>query len=63
MIAVSSVIYRLFANVVRQIVTRWSLDNGKVSDAQFGFYPGRSTTHPMFILRHLIRHCHFRRGR
>ena len=26
----------------------------KVPDTQFGFYPDRNTLHPMFILRHLV---------
>ena len=26
---------------------------GKIPDTQFGFFPGRSTLHPLFILRHL----------
>jgi hypothetical protein len=57
MIAVNSVLYRLFANVIRDLVTKWSLEGNKVPDTQFGFYPGRSTMQPMFILRHMANLC------
>ena len=53
MLAVSGTMYRLYANVVRCVVTSWCADKNKIPDTQFGFYPGRSTLHPMFILRHL----------
>jgi len=53
MLAVSGTMYRLYANVVRCVVTNWCADKNKIPDTQFGFYPGRSTLHPMFILRHL----------
>jgi len=35
-------------------VTKWCVENRKVPDTQFGFYPDRSTIQPMFILRHLV---------
>ena len=35
------------------VVTDWCVKKGKISDTQFGFFPGRSTLHPLFILRHL----------
>jgi len=54
MLAVSGTMYRLYANVVRALVTKWCMARGKIPDTQFGFYPGRSTLHPMFVLRHLI---------
>lgn len=53
MIAVSGVMYRVYANVVKDLVTSWCVQKKKVPDVQFGFYPGRSTLHPLFILRHL----------
>ena len=63
MLAVSSAIYRLFANVVRDWATEWAMSAGRVPEAQFGFIPGRSTMQPMFILRHLIKHVkHTRPG-
>ena len=54
MLAVSSVLYRLYANVVRQAMTEWCVQEGKVPEAQFGFYPGRDTMQPAFVLRHLV---------
>ena len=53
MIAVSGVMYRIYANVLKDLVTDWCVKKGKIPDAQFGFFPGRSTLHPLFILRHL----------
>ena len=55
MLAVSSVLYRLYANVVRALATEWAVREKKVPETQFGFYPGRDTMQPCFILRHL---CH-----
>jgi hypothetical protein len=52
MIAVSGVIYRIFANVLKELVTDWCVKKGKIPDTQFGFFSGRSTLHPLFILRH-----------
>ena len=34
-------------------MTEWCVKKGKIPDTQFGFFPGRSTLHPLFILRHL----------
>ncbi|KAJ9511560.1 hypothetical protein QJQ45_003588 [Haematococcus lacustris] len=51
MLAVSSVLYRLYANVLRHVLTAWFMAH---KAEQFGFIPGRSTMHPMFILRHLV---------
>jgi len=53
MIAVSGVMYRMYANVLKDLVTEWCVKKGKIPDTQFGFFPGRSTMHPLFILRHL----------
>eukprot|EP00983_Pelagomonas_calceolata_P071387 1151199-Pelagomonas_calceolata.AAC.4 len=53
MIAVSGVMYRIHANVLKDLVMDWCVQKIKVADTQFGFYPGRSTLHPLFILRHL----------
>eukprot|EP00983_Pelagomonas_calceolata_P075215 1152901-Pelagomonas_calceolata.AAC.3 len=52
MIAVSGMMYCIYANVLKDLVTDWHVQN-KVPDNQFGFYPGRSTLHPLFTLRHL----------
>ena len=40
--------------MLRVLLTCWCKNKGKIPDFQFGFYPGRSTLHPIFILRHLI---------
>jgi hypothetical protein len=54
MLAVSGTLYRLYANILRELVTKWCVENRKVPDTQFGFYPDRSTIQPMFILRHFV---------
>jgi len=35
-------------------VTKWCVENQKVPDTQFGFYPDCSTIQPMFIIRYLV---------
>ena len=55
MLAVSSVLYRLYANCLRTPVTDWCVAEGKIPAEQFGFYPGRDTAQPCFVLRHV---CH-----
>eukprot|EP00983_Pelagomonas_calceolata_P065747 1148714-Pelagomonas_calceolata.AAC.1 len=52
MLAISGTLYRLHASVLGEVVSRWCQKN-EISDTQFGFYPGRNTLQPMFILRHL----------
>ncbi|KAJ9507876.1 hypothetical protein QJQ45_021195 [Haematococcus lacustris] len=54
MLAVSSVLYRLYANVLRHVLTAWCITHKVLPAEQFGFIPGRSTMQPMFILRHLV---------
>ena len=44
---------RLHINVLRAIMTSWCQRYHKIPDTQFGFYPGRSTLQPIFILRHV----------
>ncbi len=39
---------------LRVCMTEWCQKNNKIPDMQFGFYPGRNTLQPMFILRHLL---------
>jgi hypothetical protein len=53
MIAVSGTLYRLNANLLRSTVQDWCAKHGEIPDTQIGFYPGRNTLHPPFILRHL----------
>ncbi|KAJ9518330.1 hypothetical protein QJQ45_010193 [Haematococcus lacustris] len=54
MLAVSSVLYRLYANVLWHVLTAWCMTHKVLPAEQFGFIPGRSTMQPMFILRHLV---------
>ncbi|KAJ9511861.1 hypothetical protein QJQ45_004540 [Haematococcus lacustris] len=54
MLAVSSVLYRLYANVLRHVLTAWCMTHKVLPAEHFGFIPGRSTMQPMFILRHLV---------
>ena len=53
MLAISSVLYRLYSNTLREMTTKWCIRFDKIPETQFGFYPGRNTLQPMFILRHL----------
>jgi len=53
MLAVSGTMDRLYANVIRSLLTTWCISKSKILDTQFGFYPGRNTQQPMFIHRHL----------
>jgi len=45
--------YRVYANVLRALVTDWCMHENKIPDTQFGFCPGRSTMQRCFVLRHL----------
>jgi len=54
MIAVSGTLYRLFANTLKDLLMDWCNHSHAIPDTQYGFYPGRSTLQPMFILRHLV---------
>jgi len=45
--------YRLYANLMRSMVQDWCIQHNKIPDTQFGFFPGRSTLQPLFILRHM----------
>jgi len=53
MLAVNGTMYRLYANVIRPLLATWCLSKSKILGTQFGFFPGRNTLQPMFILRHL----------
>jgi hypothetical protein len=57
MLAVSGAMYRMYANVIRSLLTEWCVATGQIPDTQYGFYPGRNTLQPMFILRHLPTCC------
>jgi len=54
MLAVSGTMYRLYVTVLRVYVTEWCQKNNKIPDTRFGFYPGKNTLQPIFILRHLL---------
>jgi len=53
MLAVSGTMYRIYANVVRSLLTEWCVATGQIPDTQYGFYPGHNTLQPMFIHWHL----------
>ena len=45
--------YRMYAHVIRSLLTEWCGATGQIPDTRYGFYPGRNTLQPMFILRQL----------
>lgn len=45
---------KIFTTVLNYRLLRWSDDNGIISDAQFGFKPGHSTTDAIFALTSLV---------
>jgi len=53
MLAINGCLYRLYANIVRDILTAWALTGG-IPDTQFGFCPTRNTDQPLYILRHAL---------
>jgi len=53
LLAINGSILRLFANVVRDLLTDWALAEHQIPDSQFGFCPTRNTNQPLFILRHI----------
>ena len=54
LLAINGCIYRLFANVVRDLLTDWALAENHIPDSQFGFCPTRNTNQPLLILRHIL---------
>jgi len=54
MLAINGCLYRLYANIVRDILTAWALAEDKKPDTQFGFCPTRNTNQPLYILRHAL---------
>jgi len=50
LIAINGCMYRLCANVVRDLLTEWALAENQISDTQFGFCPTRNTNQPIYIL-------------
>eukprot|EP00983_Pelagomonas_calceolata_P035528 1111515-Pelagomonas_calceolata.AAC.1 len=51
MLAVSDIMYRMYANVLRDVVTGWCRGENRIPDTQYGFYP--ILCNQLFILRHL----------
>jgi len=54
LLAINGCVYRLFSNVVRDLLTEWALAEKHVPDTQFGFCPTRNTNQPLFIIRHVL---------
>jgi hypothetical protein len=54
LLAINGCIYRLFANVVRDLLTDWALAEHQIPDSQFGFCLTRNTNQILFILRHIL---------
>jgi len=54
MLAINGCVYRLFSNVVRDLLTEWALAEHQIPDTQFGFCPTRNTNQPLFIIRHVL---------
>jgi hypothetical protein len=53
MLAVSGFMYRMYANIIRSLLTEWCVATCQIPDTQYDFYPGRNTLQPIFFLRHL----------
>ena len=58
LLAINGCIYRLFANVVRDLLMDWALAEHQIPDSQFGFCPTRNTNQPLLILKS-SEHLHF----
>jgi len=54
LLAINGCIYRLFANVVRDLLTDWALAEHQIPDSQFGFCPTRNKNQPLFVMRHIL---------
>jgi len=54
LLAINGCIYRLFANVVRDLLMDWALAEHQIPDSQFDFCPTRNTNQPLFILRYIL---------
>ena len=50
LLAINGCIYRLFANVVRDLLMDWALAEHQIPDSHFGFCPTRNTNQPLFII-------------
>jgi len=54
LLTINGCIYRLFANVVRDLLINWALAEHQIPDSQFGFCPTKHTNQPLFIMRHIL---------
>jgi Reverse transcriptase (RNA-dependent DNA polymerase) len=55
LLAVSPVLYRLYAACLNARLMKWCLKvQGVLPETQFGFIPGRNTQQAQFILRHVV---------
>lgn len=54
LLAINSVLYRVYANALRDLLTDWCVEHNCIPETQFGFYPGRNAQQAQFILRHLV---------
>jgi hypothetical protein len=54
LLTINGCIYRLFANVVRDLLTDWASAEHQIPDSQSGFCPTRNTNQTPFILRHIL---------
>lgn len=52
-IAITSVLYRMYASVLTTVTDIWARENKHVREEQFGFQRRRSTNQAAFVLRHL----------
>ena len=55
LLAINGCIYRLFANVVRDLLMDWALAEHLIPDSQFGFCPTRNTNQPLLFSQLLKR--------
>ena len=53
-IAITSVLYRLYAGMVTEATASWAEEHGVIPPEQFGFQKGRSTVQAAFVLRHAV---------
>ena len=54
LLATNGCIYRLFVNVVKDLLTDWALAEHQIPDSQFGLCPTGNTIQPLFVLRHIL---------
>jgi len=55
LLVVNGTLYRLYVNVLRDLVTSWYEAKKNIPDTQFGFYPCHNTLQPILVLRQLCK--------